>query len=166
MALRVLLLQPYIGDFRARQIGVFTGSILIFLIVLACIRLIGARRVSQLLGIGCLWVVLTLLFEIGLGRFVMGYSWVRIASDYNILQGGFLSGGMMLLSFAPLIAAKIRGPVWFHLRENFKLVSCFRRLTFGIFAVRTLPLFNSAMSTWRLITFASRLWTRRFLRPG
>ena len=87
---RVLLLQRHVGDFRARQIGVFTGSILIFLIVLACIRLIGARRVSQLLGIGCLWVVLTLLFEIGLGRFVMGYSWDRIIADYDIFTAAFL----------------------------------------------------------------------------
>jgi len=105
---RVLLLQPYVGDFRARQIAVFTGSIIIFLIVLACIRFIGARTVSQLIGVGCLWVVLTVVFELGLRRLVMGYSWQRITSDYNILQGGLLSIGMIVLLFTPVVAGKLR----------------------------------------------------------
>jgi len=49
---RVLLLQPYVGDFRARQIGVFTGSIIIFVIAFVFVRWIDARTVSQLLSIG------------------------------------------------------------------------------------------------------------------
>ena len=106
---RALFLQPYVGDLQARQIGVITGSIIIFVIVFALIRWVGARTVSQLLRIGCLWVVLTLAFEIGLGRLVMGYSWERIISDYNIVQGGLLSIGMVLLLFAPVVSAKMRG---------------------------------------------------------
>lgn len=106
---RALFLQPYVGDLQARQIGVITGSIIIFVIVFALIRWVGARTVSQLLRIGCLWVVLTLAFEIGLGRLVMGYSWERIISDYNIVQGGLLSIGMVVLLFAPVVSAKMRG---------------------------------------------------------
>ena len=105
---RALFLQPYVGDLQARQIGVITGSIIIFVIVFALIRWVGARTVSQLLRIGCLWVVLTLAFEIGLGRLVMGYSWERIISDYNIVQGGLLSIGMVVLLFAPVVSAKMR----------------------------------------------------------
>jgi hypothetical protein len=106
---RALFLQPYVGDLQARQIGVITGSVIIFVIVFALIRWVGARTVSQLLRIGCLWVVLTLAFEIGLGRLVMGYSWERIISDYNIVQGGLLSIGMVVLLFAPVVSAKMRG---------------------------------------------------------
>jgi len=69
---------------------VFTGSVVILIIALAFVRWIDARTVSELLSVGCLWLVLTLIFEIGLGSLVMGYSWERIVSDYNVLEGGLL----------------------------------------------------------------------------
>jgi hypothetical protein len=58
---RTLFLQPIVGDFRARQIAVFTGSA----------------------------------------------HW----SDYNLLQGGLLPIGLLVLTVAPLLAARWRG-VW------------------------------------------------------
>jgi len=42
---------------------VFTGSVVILIIALAFVRRIGARTVSQLLSVGCIWPVLTLIFE-------------------------------------------------------------------------------------------------------
>ena len=38
---RGILLRPYVGDFRARQIGVFSGSVIFFAIALAFVRRIG-----------------------------------------------------------------------------------------------------------------------------
>jgi hypothetical protein len=66
-------------------------------------------RISQLLTIGLLWVLLTVGFEIALGRFVLDYSWTRILSDYNLLEGGLMPIGLLLLMLSPLIAVKIRG---------------------------------------------------------
>ncbi|MGL4881608.1 MAG: hypothetical protein ACRC8K_11140, partial [Waterburya sp.] len=56
-----------------------------------------------------LWLGLTVGFEIMLGRFVMGLSWERIASDYNLLQGGLMPLGLLVLTLSPLIATKVRG---------------------------------------------------------
>jgi hypothetical protein len=106
---RILWLEPLIGDVKARQISVFTGLAIILAIVIASIRWIDATRVTQLWGIGLLWLVLTVGFEIMLGRFVMGLSWERIASDYSLLQGGLMSLGLLVLTLSPLIAAKVRG---------------------------------------------------------
>jgi len=36
-------------------------------------------------------------------------SWKRISSDYNVLAGGLLPFGMLVLLLSPLIAGKIRG---------------------------------------------------------
>jgi hypothetical protein len=107
--LRQLLLAPYIGDFRARQISVFTGSILILLTVSIFIKWLPHLRISQLLAIGLLWVSLTVGFEIALGRFVLDYSWTRILSDYNLLEGGLMPIGLFVLMLSPLIAVKVRG---------------------------------------------------------
>lgn len=75
------------------------------------IRWIGASRSSQLLGIGVMWGVPTLGFEIPFGRFVVGASWERIASDYNVFQGGLMPLGMVVLVLSPWIAGKVRGVV-------------------------------------------------------
>lgn len=106
---RAVWLAPLVGDFRARQIAVFTGSALVFAIALAAVRWIGADRPYQLIGVGVLWVVLMLGFEIGFGRAIMGYSWERVGSDYDLLRGGLLPIGLLVLAAAPAVAAKIRG---------------------------------------------------------
>jgi hypothetical protein len=80
-------------------------------IALVFVRWIGATRPSHLLWIGGLWLCLTLAFEILFGRFVVGASWERLASDYNVLEGGLLPFGMAVLLLSPLIAGKVRGVV-------------------------------------------------------
>jgi hypothetical protein len=47
---------------------------------------------------------MTVLFEISLGRIVFGYSWERIASDYRLLEGGFLPIGLLFLLLSPTFA--------------------------------------------------------------
>ena len=105
---RTLVLTPVVGDFRARQLGVFTGSLLILLITAFTIQWIRASRPRTLLMIGSAWVVLTVAFEISLGR-MMGYSWERLVSDYNMLEGGLLPIGFAIMATSPLIAARLRG---------------------------------------------------------
>lgn len=107
--LRQLFLAPLVGDLHARQASVFTGSVLIFVIALLLVRWIGATTPKALLGIGLLWLVLTLAFEFTLGR-LLGMDWQRILSDYDLRQGGFMLVGMVVLLLAPLAAARLRGP--------------------------------------------------------
>jgi hypothetical protein len=106
---RTVLLQPYLGDFRARQVAVFTGSAIILSIALVCVRWMGATTTKQLLGVGMLWLFLTVAFEILFGWLVMGYAWQRIASDYNLIEGGLLPIGLAVLTLSPLLAARLRG---------------------------------------------------------
>lgn len=107
--LRVKLLNRRVGDHRARQIGVFTGSGIIVVIAYLSAPWLGAFSAGQLLGIGLLWLLLMLAFEIALGRLVFHASWPRIAADFDIRQGGLLAIGMAVLFLAPWIAAKLRG---------------------------------------------------------
>ena len=110
---RQLWLAPRVGDFRARQLAVFTGCLIIFTIAWLTIRWLGARRpgqrlgAKQLLGIGLLWAVLTVGFEIGLGR-LLGLSWERIGSDYDLAHGGLMGVGLLFLAAAPWLAARAR----------------------------------------------------------
>lgn len=106
---RVILLEPRLGDFKARQIAVFTGSAMILVISFTTIRWLRAESRLQLIGVGFLWLFLTLGFELLLGRLVMGLSWERIASDYKLFEGGLMPIGLLVLTAAPLIAAQLLG---------------------------------------------------------
>jgi hypothetical protein len=106
--LRTLLLVPLVGDFPARRVSVFTGSLLIFGVAYVFVRWIGAKTRVRLLGVGLLWVVLTVLFEIALGRYALGLSWERIAEDYDVTRGGLLGLGLLFMAAAPTLAARLR----------------------------------------------------------
>ena len=105
---RALFLAPLVGDFRARQIAVFTGSILILIVARSFIGWIGPGRVTDAVAVGAVWLVLTLAFEIAFGRYVVRAPWSRIASDYDLLRGGLLPIGLAVLTVAPLVSARMR----------------------------------------------------------
>lgn len=107
--IRELWLVPALGSIRAHQVAFVIGSMLILAIATLLIPWLRASRISELIQVGLLWVALTLGFEVGLGHFILGYSWSRIAADYNPMQGGWMSLGIVLVALAPLIAAKVRG---------------------------------------------------------
>ena len=106
--LRTLFLAPLVGDFRARQISVLTASLLILSVAFLFVRWIRADTTSSLLIVGLVWLLLTLLFEMCLGRFILGLSWERLLSDYDIRHGGLMPFGVVALMLAPLMAAKLR----------------------------------------------------------
>jgi hypothetical protein len=106
--IRTLWLVPLVGDLRAHQISFVTGSLLILTISTIFVRWLKISSLSQSIGVGVLWMLLTAVFEVGLGRWAFGYSWAQIAVDYNLLQGRLMSLGLVLLVLAPLIATKIR----------------------------------------------------------
>jgi hypothetical protein len=109
-AWRAKVLALWIGDASARDVGVFTGSLVILLITLACIGWIAARRTRTLLFVGLTWVVLTIAYKLALGRFVLHRSWDEIGSDFDLLPGKLFPIGLLFLMFAPLLAARLRGP--------------------------------------------------------
>ena len=102
--LRAIFLVPVVGDFQSRQIGVFTGSILILAVAYLLVPWLNVAQNKSLVSIGILWVGLTVAFEFSFGHFVFGRSWGDLASDYNFFRGGFLLIGMAVLMFAPLMA--------------------------------------------------------------
>lgn len=106
--LRTIFMVPMVGDLPSRQIGVLTGSIIIFIISLIAIRWIGAVTYKSQLQAGALWVMLMMIFEVGLGL-AFGFSMERIFADYNLAAGGYMPLGLLFMLFAPALAARVRG---------------------------------------------------------
>jgi len=107
--LRIQFLNRRLGDLRARQVTLLSGSLIILLLAFLLIPWIGVRTLPQCFGIGALWVFLMISYDVSLGRFVFQLSWKRVLADFDPRKGGYLGFGMLVLFIAPLIAARMRG---------------------------------------------------------
>jgi hypothetical protein len=106
---RVLFFNRVLGDRRARQLGVVIGSLTVLVAAWATLPWLGARGFRDLLAVGTLWLVLMLGLDLAFGRLVFRMPWDRIARDFDLRRGGWLALGMVVVWWAPLIAAKLRG---------------------------------------------------------
>lgn len=104
---RALVIAPWIGDFRSRQVGVFLGSILILLVALLFIRWINAGPIRRLVLIGAMWLILTISFELTIGLVILGLDRQRMIEDYDVSHGGLMPFGLLFLLFTALIADRL-----------------------------------------------------------
>jgi hypothetical protein len=104
---REVFIAPVIGGLRARQLGVLIGCVLIFVIAWVTARWMGASSRRLQFRVGAYWVILTLIFELSLGR-ALGMSWSHILADYNPLRGGYMLFGLAFMFLTPWITRKLR----------------------------------------------------------
>ena len=104
---REVFIGPVLGGLRARQLGVLIGCVLIFIIAWLTARWMGASSKRQQFRVGAYWVILTLVFELSLGR-ALGMSWSHILTDYDPLRGGYMLFGLAFMFLTPWITRKLR----------------------------------------------------------
>ncbi len=76
-----------VSERTAHQISTLTGVLLTGVAVGLFHRYQPTASLQQAWSIGAIWLVLTVAFEFGFGRFVAGHSWDRLVADYNLLAG-------------------------------------------------------------------------------
>jgi hypothetical protein len=106
--LRVLFLVPRVGDFASRQIGVFTGSLIMGVLVYFLAPWFGHLKTRALLAVGFAWVVLTLFCEFSMGILLFHFPVSGILEDFNVAKGGIVPLFLVFLFFSPLFAARLR----------------------------------------------------------
>jgi len=99
--LRKVFVEPLVGDLVARQVGVAIGSLMVVLVAYLLAGWLRLRRKPSMALVGMAWVALTIGFEIVLGRLLMGLSWARILSDYDVMRGGLMPVGLLVMASAP-----------------------------------------------------------------
>ncbi|MBB6612742.1 hypothetical protein H7F15_16995 [Pontibacter sp. Tf4] len=83
---RDLWYKEYVGELAARQISTITLLLLFAVYIWFVVRKYPPATSGQALTIGMLWLVLTLIFEFGVG-FMSGRTWAQMLEDYNLLAG-------------------------------------------------------------------------------
>jgi hypothetical protein len=106
-AFRVGVLLPQFREQTAHQLGTVLYLIVQFIIIYLFIRKMSIKDVKTLLGIGILWVVITVIFEFAFGHYVMGHSWQKLFDDYNLFNGRLWVLVLLNNIVAPLISGKI-----------------------------------------------------------
>lgn len=101
--LRVLYLQPRVGDRLSRQIGMLTGSAIIFGVAYLCIGWLRPETPRRMVAVGGLWAALTFGFEILMGL-AQGFQWERILAEYDPSRGGLMAFGLAFLIAVPALA--------------------------------------------------------------
>lgn len=109
-SLRVRYLNRPLGDHRARQVGVCTGSLLILVIAWVTAPWLDVPSAAAAWAVGGAWLGLMLGFEVWGGRRLFHASWPRVFAEFDLRRGGLLGFGMLVLAAAPWLAGVARGP--------------------------------------------------------
>jgi hypothetical protein len=108
-AVRAVVLQPRLGEERARQVASLTGAGLVILGARLLLRASPEASPARLWRVGAGWLAATVAFELVFGRFVSGMSWRALLADYDITRGRLWPLVLVSLAVAPRLWGALRG---------------------------------------------------------
>ena len=85
-AIREYIFKKFMTELAAHQLSTATLIILFAVYIWFIMRQYPPYSGIMALGIGLIWVLMTLCFEFGFGRY-RGNSWETLLHDYNLLKG-------------------------------------------------------------------------------
>ncbi|HWO72591.1 MAG TPA: hypothetical protein VNN21_03445 [Dehalococcoidia bacterium] len=104
---REAVLRPSLSE-RAAQTAstlVLCGVLLFEIAVFQDLAANG-ESAAALLGLGVMWMALTVLFEFGFGHYVAGESWRSLLENYNVAHGRIWPLVPLLMLVAPLVLGR------------------------------------------------------------
>lgn len=102
----VLFIKQY-GEFRAHQLSTLTLIVFCAIYTWFIFPQLNIQQSRQAIVAGCLWVVLTVIFEFTLGR-LTNKSWDYLFENYNILTGRIWLVFLLCLLFMPYLVYMIK----------------------------------------------------------
>lgn len=106
---REALLEPALGPILGLSASGISLSVLVLLVAYAGAPWLGHQPAARLAGIGVYWLVLTLLFETGLGWLVLAQSPEDLLRPYSFAGGNLWLLVLAVVTAAPWLAGKARG---------------------------------------------------------
>jgi hypothetical protein len=107
-AIRVLVLQPRLGEDGARRVASVSGAALVLIVSWLFVRFSPEARTAQLWGVGVAWLAATVAFEFLFGHFVSGLSWPALFADYDIARGRLWSLILLSVCLGPWLWGTVR----------------------------------------------------------
>ena len=107
-ACRNAFFSPGVGEYAGHIISTIILVCVILVVTYLFLSMIRIDyTVTDLLLVGTLWLVLTVLFDFIFGHYVAGNSWSTLLADYNILKGRVWVLVLIATFIAPLLTGLI-----------------------------------------------------------
>ena len=107
-SIRVLLLQPRLGEDPARQAACGTGILLVLGLTALLLPWLGEVDGRGLLAAGFCWLVFTVAFEFLFGHYVAGASWASLLVEYDLGRGRLWPLVLLTVLVAPWLVSRVR----------------------------------------------------------
>lgn len=105
---RTIFVVPKIGNKRAKQYSVISGTLLAFAVCYIMVPWLDINVEYQLLLVGIVLAVFMASFDIILARFVVKLKWKIIINDFNPVKGNYLIFGLIVLIIIPYVVMKLK----------------------------------------------------------
>lgn len=107
-ALRVKLLEPWLGEAKAHVLGTLIACVCIFAAIQLFVAASGLTETWPLMRIGAFWTLLTIGFEFLFGTLVLKKSLEELFADYNIFRGRVWLLVLVTTFWGPVLAGMLR----------------------------------------------------------
>ena len=98
--LRELVLKKHFSEMRAHQFSTVTLMVICGIYGLLIFRIMKIHNAGQALMVGFIWMLLTVLFEVMLGK-ILKKSWAQIFEQYNLNRGRLWPVFLLFLLLLP-----------------------------------------------------------------
>jgi hypothetical protein len=106
-AMRQVVYARYVSELAGHQISTLTLAVLVGLYAWALSGFLKLSSPGEAIGVGLMWMVLTIVFEFALGRYVVGDSWGTLLRAYNLLEGRVWGLFVLWVGVAPYVFYRI-----------------------------------------------------------
>lgn len=106
---RESVLVPAFGHSVALPASGASLSIIVLTVSFLSFPLFARKDTRTYFFIGLQWVSMTLLFEFGIGHYVIGKSWSSLLQVFNLMEGDLFSVVLITILVSPFLVAKLRG---------------------------------------------------------
>ena len=105
-AVRTWLWGPDV-EFVIRQVSVISGAVAIFALTWLGFGWLRIQTDAGALAAGLTWIALTVAYEAALTQ-VLGLPWEALLRDYDLVHGGLMPVGLLILGASPIIVQRLR----------------------------------------------------------
>ena len=102
-AVRETTYKHRLGELRAHQVSTLTGATLFGIYIWCMSRLWPLESGSQALGVGMMWLAMTMAFEFLFGLYGSRRTWRALLADYNVFAGRVWSLLLIWVAVAPYV---------------------------------------------------------------
>lgn len=107
---RELVLRGALGSQVAEYVSIALGLLVILIVTKLLFRPLAGLSTAQLLGIGALYVVMTVAFEFLIGHYVDGKPWSELAAAYRFWRGELWPFVLLITGLTPMIWGRWLAP--------------------------------------------------------